>query len=143
MAKKNTGKKVAKKPIVKKVEEEVKVEELEQAVDETVQAEPEDNATEEVEVMNGDPAVVIPAEEVETFEDEPAETFEDEPADEEPMVDDGPFMEDPTTGDLVPAEPLREKQEEEAPAPQEKITPKKNVIKRMFGYIWNGQEMDY
>ena len=129
MAKKNTTKKSAKKV---KVENKAKVtvEELESpVVEETVQEEPE------VEVMNGDPAVVIPTEEV--------ETFEDEPADEEPMVDDGPFMEDPTTGDLVSAEPLREKQEEEAPAPQEKITPKKNVIKRMFGYIWNGQEMDY
>lgn len=136
MAKKNTTKKSAKKV---KVENKAKVtvEELESpVVEETVQEE-------EVEVMNGDPAVVIPTEEVETFEDEPAETFEDEPADEEPMVDDGPFMEDPTTGDLVPAEPLREKQEEEAPAVEEKITPKKNVIKRMFGYIWNGQEMDY
>lgn len=129
MAKKNTTKKTAKKI---KVENKAKVtvEELESpVVEETVQEEPE------VEVMNGDPAVVIPTEEV--------ETFEDEPADEEPMVDDGSFMEDPTTEDLVPAEPLREKQEEEAPAVEEKITPKKNVIKRMFGYIWNGQEMDY
>ena len=137
MAKKNTAKKAAKK-IKAENKVNVTVEELESpVVEETVEEEPE------VEVMNGDPAVVIPAEEVETFEDEPAETFEDEPADEEPMVDDGPFTEDPVTGDLTPAEPLREKQEEEAPAPQEKITPKKNVIKRMFGYIWNGQEMDY
>lgn len=129
MAKKNTAKKAAKK-IKAENKVNVTVEELESpVVEETVEEEPE------VEVMNGDPAVVIPAEEV--------ETFEDEPADEEPMVDDGPFMEDPVTGDLTPAEPLREKQEEETPAPQEKITPKKNVIKHMFGYIWNGQEMDY
>ena len=106
MAKKNTAKKAAKK-IKAENKVNVTVEELESpVVEETVEAEPE------VEVMNGDPAVVIPTEEV--------ETFEDEPADEEP-----------------------EAQEEEAPAPQEKITPKKNVIKRMFGYIWNGQEMDY
>ena len=129
MAKKNTAKKAAKK-IKAENKVNVTVEELESpVVEETVEEEPE------VEVMNGDPAVVIPTEEV--------ETFEDEPADEEPMVDDGPFMEDPVTGDLTPAEPLREKQEEEAPAVEEKITPKKNVIKRMFGYIWNGQEMDY
>jgi hypothetical protein len=106
MAKKNTAKKAAKK-IKAENKVNVTVEELESpVVEETVEAEPE------VEVMNGDPAVVIPTEEV--------ETFEGEPADEEP-----------------------EAQEEEAPAPQEKITPKKNVIKRMFGYIWNGQEMDY
>ena len=106
MAKKNTAKKAAKK-IKAENKVNVTVEELESpVVEETVEAEPE------VEMMNGDPAVVIPTEEVETFEDEPAE-----------------------------AEP--EAQEEEAPAPQEKITPKKNVIKRMFGYIWNGQEMDY
>ena len=129
MAKKNTTKKSANKTKVDN-KAKVTVEELESPViEETVEAEPE------VEVMNGDPAVVIPAEEV--------ETFEDEPADEEPMVDDGPFMKDPTTGDLVPAEPLREKQEEEAPAVEEKIIPKKSVIKHMFGYIWNGQEMDY
>lgn len=124
MAKKNTAKKAAKK-IKAENKVNVTVEELESpVVEETVEAEPE------VEVMNGDPAVVIPTEDVETFEDEPAETFEDEPADEEPMVDE-------------PAEAEPEAQEEEAPEPQEKITPKKNVIKRMFGYIWNGQEMDY
>jgi hypothetical protein len=116
MAKKNTAKKAAKK-IKAENKANVTVEELESpVVEETVQEEPE------VEVMNGDPAVVIPTEEV--------ETFEDEPADEEPMVDE-------------PVEVEPEVQEEEAPAVEEKITPKKNVIKHMFGYIWNGQEMDY
>lgn len=128
MAKNKTVKKVTKKPTAK-VKEEIKVEELESPVtEETVQAEPEDNATEEVEVINGDPSVVIPTEEV--------EVFEDEPADEKPMVD------DPVTEEGIPAEPLRGKQEE-APALKEEIIPKKNVIKHLFGYIWNGQEMDY
>ena len=58
---------------------------------------------EEVEVMNGDPAVVTPVEEAEP-----------EPT---PQV----------------VEPISEK---EAKA-------RGGVFKRMFGYIWNGQEMDY
>lgn len=122
MAKNKTVKKVTKKSTAK-VKEEIKVEELESpVVEETVQEE-------EVEVINGDPSVVIPTEE--------AEVFEDEPADEEPMVD------DQVTEEGVPAEPLRNKQEEEAPTLKEEIIPKKNVIKHLFGYIWNGQEMDY
>jgi hypothetical protein len=134
MAKKETTKK-----ITKKVEKKTKVntkpeitqEELEEPVvpvvtnlDGTTEpAEPLRAKQEpEVEVMNGDPSVVAPVEEA------------------------APIEEEPVTDDLTPGEPLEEidnKTQEEKKEPQVGTKPKKNVIKRLFGYIWNGQEMDY
>ena len=103
MAKKETNKKTTKKSTKKKVVEEtpIEVQQFEEAapVEVTEEAEPENVEVTQVEVMNGDPTVVVPTEEVEI------------PVEEE--------------------------------APQEEIKPKTNVFKRMFGYIWNGQEMDY
>jgi len=103
MAKKETNKKTTKKSTKKKVVEEapIEVQQFEEAapVEVTEEAEPENVEVTQVEVMNGDPTVVVPTEEAET------------PVEEE--------------------------------TPQEEIKPKTNVFKRMFGYIWNGQEMDY
>lgn len=127
MAKKETTKKSTKKSESKP---KVTVNELEAAVE---QAAPIEEVT-PLEVVNGDPAVVAPVE------------------DAAPVVNDVPYSENPVTGELTPAEPLREKQEEpldaepaqeESQKPEEEIKPKKNVFKKMFGYIWNGQEMDY
>ena len=118
MAKKETTKKKTTKKDVKKLEEQapIEVQEFEEAaaleVVEETKVEPENIAPAEVEVMNGDPAVVTPVEEA------------------EPLVEEQEKIEE-------------ESVEEETPEPQEEIKPKKNVFKRMFGYIWNGQEMDY
>lgn len=120
MAKKETTKKTTKKA-AKKLEEQapIEVQEFEEAAALEVVEPQEEAAPAEVEVMNGDPAVVTPVE-------EPAA----------PMAVDEPELEDEELPEA--AEP-----EEEAPAPKEQIKPKKSVFKRMFGYIWNGQEMDY
>ena len=111
MAKKETNKKTEKKSTKKKVVEEapIEVQQFEEAapVEVTEEAEPENVEVTQVEVMNGDPTVVVPTEEVEI----PVEEEEAAPIEEE--------------------------------TPQEEIKPKTNVFKRMFGYIWNGQEMDY
>lgn len=111
MAKKETNKKTTKKSTKKKVVEEapIEVQQFEEAalVEVTEEAEPEN-----VEVMNGDPTVVVPTEEAET-----------------PVEEEAPEEEE--------AAPVEEE------TPQEEIKPKTNVFKRMFGYIWNGQEMDY
>ncbi|MBO6256284.1 MAG: hypothetical protein J6O49_22000 [Bacteroidaceae bacterium] len=96
MAKKETTKKTTKKSTKKKIVEEapIEVQEFEEAaaLEVTEEAEPENVEVTEIEVMNGDPAVVVPTEEV---------------------------------------------------APQEEIKPNKNGFRRTFGFIWNGQEMDY
>ena len=42
----------------------------------------------------------------------------------------------------APAEEAVQEEEEPAPA-QVENKPKKGIINRMFGYLWNGQEMDY
>jgi hypothetical protein len=53
----------------------------------------------------------------------------------------------PTEEVEIPVEEETPEEEKAAPiekeAPQEEIKPKNNVFKRIFGYIWNGQEMDY
>ena len=126
MAKKEATKKPTKKA-AKKLEEQapIEVQEFEEAAALEVGEEPEDMGPAEIEVMNGDPAVVTPVE-------EPAPPM----AVDEPESDDEELPEE--WGESDAAEP-----EEEAPAPKEQIKPKKSVFKRMFGYIWNGQEMDY
>ena len=140
MAKKETTKKTTKKA-AKKLEEQapIEVQEFEEAaalevvepqeevvplttLDEEIEGVDEAKLNEmrreygvkeEVEVMNGDPAVVTPVEEPE------------------------PLVEESVTEEVIPTEEVDE------PAPKEQIKPKKSVFKRMFGYIWNGQEMDY
>ena len=131
MAKKGTTKKITKKVESKtkvNTKPEITQEELEEPVvtnlDRTTEpAEPLRAKQEsEVEVMNGDPSVVAPVEEA------------------------APVEEEPVTDDLTPGEPLEEidnKAQEEKKEPQVETKPKKNVFKRIFGYIWNGQEMDY
>ena len=126
MAKKETTKKTTKKA-ARKLEEQapIEVQEFEEAAALEVVEPQEEAAPAEVEVMNGDPAVVTPVE-------EPAA----------PMGVDEPESEDeelPDAAEPVEVEPVKE----ETPAPQEKIKPKNSVFRRMFGYIWNGQEMDY
>lgn len=136
MAKKEATKKTTKKA-AKKLEEQapIEVQEFEEAaaleVVEETKVEPEDMGPAEVEVMNGDPAVVTPVEEPAP----PMAVDEPESEDEELPEDWG----EPDAAEPVEVEPVKE----EAPAPQEKIKPKNSVFRRMFGYIWNGQEMDY
>ena len=122
MAKKETTKKTVAKKAKTERKPKTKVEEIEKVAEAPaieVISEPEpiptENQVEEmIEVMNGDPAVLT----------------------------------DPVTESGTVAEPLRAKQEEEQEsveesAPVEEIKPQKSIFRRMFGYIWNGQEMDY
>lgn len=122
MAKKETTKKTTKKSTKKKIVEEapIEVQEFEEAaaLEVTEEAEPENVDVTEIEVMNGDPAVVIPTEEVEAQEEEA-------PAEEEAA----PEVDEPA--------PVEEA------ALREEIKPKKDGFRRTFGFIWNGQEMDY
>ena len=123
MAKKETtNKKTTKKSTKKKIVEEapIEVQEFEEAaaLEVTEEVGPENVEVTEIEVMNGDPAVVVPTEEVEAQEEEA-------PAEEEAA----PEVDEPA--------PVEEA------APQKEIKPKKNGFRRMFGFIWNGQEMDY
>lgn len=147
MAKKETTKKSATKKKVTAKEKEVKVEELEQVFEEAAPIEEpteepapieEPDTQEPLEVMNGDPSVVTPVEE------EDSSVGDDE---------DGPYNLDPVSGELVPAEPLREKQEEKPTVSNDefrkvfeaKVNSQRTKIKldRSFGLTWNGQEIDY
>ena len=84
--------------------------------------------------MNGDPAVVAPVEEEAPVE---VETPQEEQA--------------PKVKVEAPAKPIKPQQAaEEEPVPSAKKIvrhaenkPKKNTVRRSFGYLWNGQEMDY
>jgi len=118
MTKKETTKKIATKKV--KAEKKSKVEKIEMIAESPIEEPtPEPVPIEEpdqpvqIEVMNGDPAVLT----------------------------------DPVTENGTVAEPLRARQEEpesvEETAPVEEINPQKSIFRRMFGYIWNGQEMDY
>ena len=133
MAKKEATKKTTKKA-AKKLEEQapIEVQEFEEAAALEVVEEPEDMGPAEIEVMNGDPAVVTPVE-----EPAPPMAVDEPESDDEELPDD---WGEPDAAEPVEVEPVKE----EAPAPpQEQIKPKSSVFKRMFGYIWNGQEMDY
>ena len=133
MAKKEATKKTTKKA-AKKLEEQapIEVQEFEEAAALEVVEETADMGPAEVEVMNGDPAVVTPVEEPAP----PMAVDEPESEDEELPDDWG----EPDAAEPVEVEPVKE--EASAP-PQEQIRPKRNMFKRVFGYIWNGQEMDY
>ena len=115
MTKKETTKKITKK-VTKKVTTKAKTNKKPEITQEELEQPVNETVEPEVEIMNGDPSVVTPVEE------------------------------EPVTDDLTPGEPLEEidnKEQEEKKEPQVETKPKKNVIKRLFGYIWNGQEMDY
>ena len=117
-AKKKTTPK--KKAVVKK-EEPVVVEEKEVKVEQAT-----------VEVMNGDPSVVVetPAEEekLETPVYKEEYVIKDEDANVPSNTDD---VDDNTQKE--PKKPVQRKENK----------PKKNLISRVFDYLWNGQEMDY
>jgi hypothetical protein len=132
MTKKETNKKPAakkgrpgRKPkakVEKQLIEEVTVENTTpvETVEETEQV-----TVKEIEVINGDPAVVSPVEENDNKEKVLRETTS-----------------------LVPEKIYTEIQPEEYEASEptkKKIEnkPKQNIIKRVLGYFWNGQEMDY
>lgn len=119
MAKKETTKKATtkKKTTKKKVEAEPKVNVEDFEVAASVDTEVEVTEA-EVEVMNGDPSVVTPVEEAE------------------------PVKEEETPREDSNVEVIEIKSETIEESVVEEIKPK-NIFKRMFGYIWNGQEMDY
>lgn len=112
MAKKEAKSKTTKK--VKKVVEEapVEVKEFEEAAPieaiEETPSKPEDMGSAEIEVMNGDPTVVVPVEEA------------------APVEEDTPSVE---IKDIV-VEGVEVKEI-------------KNNFRNSFGYLWNGQEVDY
>ena len=130
MAKKETTKKTAtKKKVTVKKEEPVVVTQSEPEAIPTVE-----DAEKALDIMNGDPAVVAPVEEEAPVE---AEIPQDEQAPEVKV--EAPAKE------IKPAQPA-----EEEPVPNAKKMvhhaenkPKKSVVRRTFGYLWNGQEMDY
>jgi len=100
MAKNKTTKKVKKTETVQKIDTkpEVTQEEFEAPVDQII----EDNTEPTVEVMNGDPAVLVESEQETQEETEPVEDMIHEETKKDP-----------------------------------------GMFRRMFGYIWNGQEVDY
>jgi hypothetical protein len=73
-----------------------------------------EESLEALEIMNGDPAVIVHVEDT----DAPVE----EAVKEE--------------------EPVKKEEAPQQPA-QDENKPKKGIISRIFGYLWNGQEMDY
>jgi hypothetical protein len=123
MAKKETTKKAAskKKAATKKKEEPVVITQSEPEPVPTV--EDAEKALENAfDIMNGDPAVVSPVEEeapVEVEEAAPVEEIKaEEPAEEEPIP------------------------EAKKTVHHTENKPKRNIVSRVFGYLWNGQEMD-
>lgn len=106
MAKNKTTKKVKKAETVQKIDTkpEVTQEEFEAPVDPII----EDNTEPTVEVMNGDPAVLVESEQEIQEEAEPEE-------------------------EAVPVEDMIHEETNKDPG----------MFRRMFGYIWNGQEVDY
>jgi hypothetical protein len=96
-------------------------------VEEPTQSEPKEETIIEVEfdIANGDPSVVIPANKNNGKEEVLRETTS-----------------------LVPEKIYTEMQPEEYEASElskkkNENKPKPNIIKRIIGYFWNGQEMDY
>ena len=117
-AKKKTTPK--KKAVVKK-EEPVVVEEKEVKVEQAT-----------VEVMNGDPSVVIEA----PVEEEKLET---------PVYKEEYIIKDEDANMLLNTDDVDDNTQKEPkkPVQQKENKPKKNLISRVFDYLWNGQEMDY
>lgn len=120
-AKKKTTPK--KKAVVKK-EEPVVVEEKEVKVEQAT--------VEKLEVMNDDPSVVIEA----PVEEEKLET----PVYKEEYVIKDEDANMPLNTDDVDDNTQKEPKK---PVQRKENKPKKNLISRVFGCLWNGQEMDY
>ena len=141
MTKKETNKKPAakkgrpgRKPkakVEKPIIEDVTVEDT--ASIETV----EDNeqvTVKEVEVINGDPAVIAPVEEKENKEEVLRETTS--------LVPEKIYTE-MQPEEYEASEPTKNKTENKPAKKKIENKPKQNIIKRILGYFWNGQEMDY
>lgn len=130
MAKKETTKNAGKKPSTRK--KTAKKEEPivnEQVFEEAAPAEEVAPVSEEkLEVINGDPAVLV------------------EPVIDEPAVDESETAEESASIEENKPEPSVD----EDPSPLAKKVvhhienkPKRNIIRRVVDYLWNGQEMDY
>ena len=139
MAKKETAKKAApkKKKATAKEEEPVVITQSEPVPTVEDAEKALENA---LDIMNGDPAVVAPVEEAAPVEEE---IPQDEQASEEEEA--APIEEAAPVEEIKSEEPA-----EEEPVPNaRKIVhhtenkPKRNIVSRVFGYLWNGQEMDY
>ena len=117
-AKKKTTPK--KKAVVKK-EEPVVVEEKEVKVEQAT-----------VEVMNGDPSVVV-------------ETLAEEEKLETPVYKEEYVIKDEDTNVPSNTDDVDDNTQKEPkkPVQRKENKPKKNLISRVFDYLWNGQEMDY
>ena len=140
MAKKETAKKAVpkKKKVTAKEEEPVVITQSEPEPVPTVE-DAEKALENALDIMNGDPAVVAPVEEEAPVE---KEIPQDEQTPEEEEA--APIEEAAPVDEIKSEEPA-----EEEPVPNaRKIVhhtenkPKKNIISRLFGYLWNGQEMD-
>jgi hypothetical protein len=132
MAKKETTKKgkpgrkpkaKIEKPVIEEtvLEEPAPIEEPEPEpipVEEPIQPEPA-----VLDVVNGDPAVVAPAE----------ENKEENPFEVSSLVAEE-IVTEVQPEEYEAAEPVKKKVENK---------PKPNVIRKILGYFWNGQEMDY
>ena len=144
MAKKETTKKkTTTKKAVKKLEEQapIEVQEFEEAaalevVEPQEEAAPAEVRQEILDKIKFDDAVLENLKKEDEKVIEGFETMNGDPAVVTPVEEAEPLVEEQ---EKIEEEPV----EEETPAPQEKIKPKNSVFKRMFGYIWNGQEMDY
>ena len=88
----------------------------------------------EVEVINGDPAVIAPVEEKENKEEVLRETTS--------LVPENIYTE-MQPEEYEASEPTKNKTENKPAKNKTENKPKPNVIKRILGYFWNGQEMDY
>jgi len=141
MTKKETDKKPAvkkgrpgRKPkakVEKQLIEEVTVENTTpvETVEETEQV-----TVKEIEVINGDPAVVSLVEENDNKEKVLRETTS--------LVPEKIYTE-MQPEEYEASEPTKKKVENEPTKKKIENKPKQNIIKRVLGYFWNGQEMDY
>ena len=144
MAKKETTKKkTTAKKATKKLEEQapIEVQEFEEAaalevVEPQEEAAPAEVRQEILDKIKFDDAVLENLKKEDEKAIEGFETMNGDPAVVTPVEEAEPLVEE--------QEKIEEESvEDETPAPQEKIKPKNSVFRRMFGYIWNGQEMDY
>ena len=146
--KKKTGKKATSN---KKVEVETKKTFKELYEDGMAKLEANETVT-DVEVVNGDPAVVAPV----------TEEVVPEPVVEEAVIENEIVPEtEPVVEEAVPEPPVEEEVVEEPVKEEEKVVAKETVkkeqvkkpkkaknniskrINKFFGYFWNGQEIDY
>jgi hypothetical protein len=169
MAKKTNSKKVTtkkvkpakvkeEKPVVEKMDlveqnpepSQELLEEILETAGETVEyKEPEYEPTAEdvekaIDVMNGDPAVITPAEEkVEAVENNSFHSF----GPKKPIANKKKEENPHEITSIVPETIINEAQPEESdnvkPAKVKENKPKINKVRRVINYFWNGQEMDF